>query len=239
MDKKTEEAKAIQEQLKNRILRQPILVDDPDRPYAIDLVAADNLLIDKNYPEALEQLNAILSKFPQSPRAQFGKGITLSHMAREKKSLKLLDSAIDFFRAAGLDSIIASESIRVASLVAMVDKAEERGKGQLALRGMEKLVELRSDNVVYANQLGMLYLKHGKEKKAKAQFKKNVERFEDDYYGQAQLGYILYMEKHYEKALPLLINGIRNNKDIRRSGSFYNYAGDTLTRLNRSQEVCE
>ena len=226
-----------EEKLKYRVLRQPIPVSDPDRPHMMEILTADNLLIDGKYQDALDRFNAILSTFPQSARAQFGKGITLSHMAKEKRSNKLLDSAIDFFRMVGLQSITAGDSIRLPALVAMVDKAQERGKIQLAVRGMEKLVELRSDDMTFANKLGMLYLSQGNARKAKTQFKKSIDKFEDNHFGRAQLGSILYSEKQYEQALPLIMGGIRNDQDIRKSGRFYNYAGDTLKRLNRSEEA--
>lgn len=223
--------------LNQRVLHQPIPGSDPDRPHALDIITGDNLLADGKYQEALERFNAILSQFPQSPRAQLGKGLTLSRMAREKRSNKLMDTAIEFFRKVGVESIISSDAIKVAALVPMVDYAQERGQIKLAIQGMEKLVELRDEEMVYANQLGVLYLKQGNTKKAKAQFKKSVDNFEENHFAKAQLGSILHLERHYEQALPLMMDGIRLDKDVRRSGYIYNYAGDALNRLNRSQEV--
>ena len=155
-EERMEELKQI-ERLKKRVLRQPTLGSDPDRPHILDVITGDNLLVDGNYQEALERFNAILSQFPQSPRAQLGKGLTLSKMAEEKRSNKLMDSAIDFFKLAGLESIIASDVIREAALVALVDHAQMRNKLPLAVRAMEKLIEIRSDQMTYANQLGMLF----------------------------------------------------------------------------------
>ena len=223
--------------MKRRVLRQPTTGTDPDRPYILDIITGDNLLVDGKYQEALERFNAILSQFPQSPRALLGKGLTLSKMAKEKKSNKLMDSAIQFFREAGLDSIIASETIREAALMALTDHAQTRNKLPLAVKAMEKLVELHSDNIMYANKLGMLHLANDNKYKAKSQFQKCVKNFDDNNFARAQLGYILYTERKYEKALPLLMGGIREDENIRMNGLFYNYAGDTLSRLNRTDEV--
>lgn len=233
----TEEEIERLENLNKRVLRQPVPPADPDRPHVLDIITADNLLVDGKHQEALERFNAILSQFPQSARAQFGKGLTLIRMAREKRSNKLMDTAIDFFYKAGVESTIASEAVQLAALLAMVDHAQERGKLELAIEGMEKLVELHEDKMLYANQLGVLYLRKGNKAKAKAQLKKSVAGFEDNHFAKAQLGYILYSEKKYEQALPMMMDGIRHSEDIRKNGNFYNYAGDTLTRLNRSQEV--
>lgn len=222
--------------LKSRVLRQPLTGADPDRPHVLDIIAADNLLVAGDYREALDRFNAILSQFPQSPRALLGKGLTLVRMAKEKKSNKLMDTAIDFFRKAGLESFLSTPAVKLSALLAMVDHARDRGNLKLAIEGTEKLMELYEDNAVYANQLGILYLSQGSMKKARAQFKNNVEKF-DNSYSKAQLGYILYSEKQYEQALPLIVEGIRQDEEIRMNGNFYNYAGDILVRLNRSEEV--
>ena len=224
------------EKLQNRLLRQPIPASDVDRPHVLDIITADNLIVAKKYEEALERFNAILKQFPQSPRAQFGKGITLSYLAEVKQSNKLMDSAINFFKMAG-ESIVASDLIKVPSLAAMADKAQSRGNYQLATEGMEKLVALKPDSAVYANQLGVLYLTIGKTKKAKNYFKKCIKKSEDNHFASAQLGAILLEERQYEKSLPLLMDGIRKDPDIKTNARFYNYAGEALTKLNRSHEV--
>jgi tetratricopeptide (TPR) repeat protein len=226
------------EKMNQRVLRQPIPGSDPDRPHTLEIISADNILMEGDYKEALDRFNAILSQFPQSPRALLGKGLTLARMAKEKKSNKLMDTAIDFFRKAGVESFLATETVKLSALLAMVDHARDRGNLKLAIEGTEKLVELYKDNALYANQLGMLYLTQGSRKQARTQFRKNVERFEENAFAKAQLGYFLYSEKQYEQALPLLLEGIRQDKEVRVNANFYNYAGDVLVRLNRSEEVC-
>ena len=234
---KEEAASPLSDKLNNRVLRLPTLGSDPDRPHILDIITGDNLLMAGNYQEALERFNAILSQFPQSPRAQLGKGLTLSKMAKEKKSNKLMDTAIDFFKSAGMESVVAKDEIREAALIALADHAQMRSRLPLATRALERLVELRSEEVTYANQLGMLYMSQQNMYKAKTQFQKSIKKFEDNHFARAQLGYILYSEKKYEKALPLLMEGIRMDENIRKNGLFYNYAGDSLSRLNRSEEV--
>ena len=237
---KQKESKLMEDydKIKNRVLRQPIPPSDVDRPHMLDIITGDNLIVAKKYEEALERFNAILKQFPQSPRAQFGKGITLSYLAKEKQSNKLMDSSINFFRMAG-ESIVASNMIKIPALAAMTDKAQSRGDFKLAIEGMEKLVELKPDAVIYANQLGMLYLTTGKKKKAKNHFKKCAKKFEGNHFASAQLGAILFSERKYEKALPLLMEGIREDRSIRTDGTFYNYAGEALVKLNRSAEVSD
>lgn len=236
-DYRSAEEKERLEKLERRVLRQPTLGADPDRPHILDIITGDNLLLDGKYQEALERFNAILSQFPQSPRALLGKGMTLSKMAQEKKSNKLMDSAIEFFRQAGFESILASKTIQESALLALTEFSQMRNKVPLAVKAMEKLVDIRSEEMTYANKLGMLHLANQNKFKAKSQFQKSIKNFEGNHFARAQLGYILYSERKYEKALPLLMEGIREDQDIRNNGLFYNYAGDALARLNRTDEV--
>ena len=223
--------------INSRVLRRPYKPDDPDRPHLVDLLSGDNLLLEGKYTLAMEKFNEVLKHFPQSTGAMYGKGVALRHMAREKRSNKLLDTAVDFLYKAGMEAFMGSEAVRVEALKELADAAYERGKTQLAIRALEKLVEYRKDDVDAANQLGMGYLAVGNKRKAKTQFKKVLEQFKDDRFAKAQLGFIFFSEKKYEEALPLLLEGIREDEIIKMNPKFYLYAGDTLTRLNRSDEV--
>ena len=222
---------------KTRLLRRPYPASDPDKPYLVEIINGDNLLEAGEYSRALEAFNGVVKKFPQSTRGLYGKALSLSFMAEAKKSNKLMDTAIDFYKKAGLESFVGSEEVRVAALVELVDRAYERGKPGLSIKALEKLVELREDNTLFSNRLGLGYVADGKAKKAKAHFKKHMEKFPEDHFGKAQLGYVLYSEKRYEQALPLLLDGIRNDEGVKNNPKFYRYAGESLTKLNRSDEV--
>ena len=220
-----------------RVLRRPYSPDDPDRPHLVDLLSGDNLILEGKYTLAMEKFNEVLKHFPQSTRALYGKGVALRHMAREKRSNKLLDTAVDFFYKAGMESFMGSEDVRIEALYELADTAHERGKTQLAIRALEKVVEYKKDDVDAMNRLGMGYMFSGNYRKAKTQFKKALEQFPNDHFAKAQLGFILYSEKKYEEALPKLMEGIREDEAIKKNPKFYIYAGETLTRLNRSDEV--
>ena len=222
-----------------RILRRPVPPADVDRPHILDILYGDNLLQAYQYSDALEKFNMILKKFPQSPRALYGKALTLSYMAEAKQSNKLLDSAIEFFYKCGIDeeSLLAPEDVRIAALEGLSEAASKRGKHTFVLRALQRLSELQPDNVRYANQLGSAFLAAGQTKKARAQFKAAVKNFTENHFAKAQLGFVLYTEKKFDEALPLLLEGIRNSELVKANPKFYLYTGDTLTHLNRTEEV--
>ena len=95
-----------------RLLRRPVLPTDADRPYVIEILNGDNLLLEKRYSEALEKFNEVLKMFPQSPRGLFGKGETLAGLAEQKSSNKLKDTAIEFYQDAA-NSFLATKELKV------------------------------------------------------------------------------------------------------------------------------
>ena len=219
------------------LLKRPIPPSDSDRPYIIEILTATTFLEDKKYWEALERFNSILKTFKQSPRALYGKAVTLYYMAMEKRSNELLDTSIDFFYQVGIESFLTPEDIRISALLQLSDLARKHAKPQLSVKALEKLCSIKGDNSSYANMLGVSYLVAGNSRKAKAQFKKVLKKFPDNYYAKAHIGFVLYSNKQFEEALPLLLEGLRNDPDIKTSPRFYLYAGESLTRLNRSDEV--
>ena len=220
-----------------RLLRRPIAVSDPDRPYIMEILMGDNLLLEGRYSVALEKFNEIVKMFPQSPRALYGKAEALEHMAIEKKSNKLMDTAIDFYYEAGMESFIATNDLKVASLLRLSEVAHSRGKFPLAIKALEKLCEIQGRNPGFANRLGVAYLTAGNARKARTQFDQVLEEFPGNPFAKAHIGYFLFAEKKYEAALPMLLEGIHSARGIRTNAKFYLYAGECLTKLNRTDEV--
>lgn len=95
-----------------RLLRRPVSPGDADRPYIIEILNGDNLLLEERFSEGLEKFNEVLKMFPQSPRGLYGKGETLTGLARQKSSNKLLDTAIEFYQDTA-DSFLAPHDLKV------------------------------------------------------------------------------------------------------------------------------
>ena len=102
-----------------RLLRRPVPAEDSDRPYIIEILNGDNLLLEERFSEGLEKFNEVLKMFPQSPRGLFGKGETLTGLARQKSSNKLRDIAIDFYQDAA-NSFLAPKDLKVKMAMAQV-----------------------------------------------------------------------------------------------------------------------
>lgn len=219
------------------LLQRPIPPGDPDRPYIIEFLAGEKFTRNGRYNEALERYNDVLKRFPQSPRAMYGKGLTLELQAKEKKSNKLTDMAIDFMSKVGFESFLAPEAFKESALLKVAELAQARGKYPLLVRTLERLYEMFPTDQWYANKLGVAYVNEQNTKKAKAHFQKVRRAFPEDYFAAAHLGLVLMSEGKHEKAVPLLLEGLQYDEEIKSNPKFYLYAGASLTALGNIEEV--
>ena len=125
----------------------------------------------------------------------------------------------------------------MAALARLAELHQKRGKPAAVLSALEKLYSLDSQDPVVANRLGAAYVRTGRYHKAESHFQKLLNDSSDNAYAKAHLGYLLFREREYERALPLLMEGLRSDPSIQENGRFYLYTGETLSRLDRSDEV--
>ena len=167
----------------------------------------------------------------------YGKGLTLELQGKEKKSNKLTDMAIDFMSKVGFESFLAPEEFKESALLKVAELAQARGKHTTLTRALERLCELFPSDEWYANKLGVAYVNSQNMKKAKAHFQKVRKMFPDNYFAAAHLGVVLMMENKHEKAVPLLLEGLKHDEEIKSNPKFYLYAGTCLTVLGKSEVV--
>ena len=219
------------------VLQWPIPPADPDRPFIIEILTGEKAIRRKKYKQALQEFESILSRFPQSPRAMFGKAETLCTFAEYKRSNKYLDLCIDAYWNVGIENILTSGNIRREALLRLADRATFRGKLQTSLRAWGELTRYFPEERHYARQVALSYLTANKNNKALEHFKAIVAKFPDDAFSKAHMGLILKLEGKLEEALPLLLEGLRNDEDVRKMAKFYHHSGECLTQLGRHEEV--
>lgn len=219
------------------ILRRPVPPSDPDRPLIMEILEGDDYLKAQNYPVALEKFNAVLKRFKQSPRGLLGKALALEGLAKKKESSKLMDKAIDLFYSLSFESQLASNDFKLAGLISLAECSERRGKVTMVIKALEKAVALEPSHERYSVKLAQAYMKGDKHDKALELLLKVVSKWPENTLAHANLGYLYYRERNYSQALPHLLRGLLENKEIQKSGKFYLYTGETLTRLNKSDEV--
>ena len=227
----------IPKQLRDRLLRIPVPPSDSDRPYLMEIVAADDLLVEEEYTKALEKFNEILKRMPQSPRALYGKAVAMEHIYEKRNNLKVLDNAIEYYRKVSMESFLAPAVIKEAALIRLVILQNKKGRYEEAIKGCLKLCEMDPDNDGYATQLGLTYLKANKLQEAKKQLLRTVERWPENAVAKGNLGYLFFLEGDCTSGLPLLLVGLEKDQGIKMNPMFYKYAGDCLVKLSLYNEV--
>lgn len=220
------------------ILRRPIPPSDPDRPLIMEILEADDFLRVGDYAQALEKFKKILKRFKQSPRGLLGRGLALEGLGKTKESVKYLDKAIDtYYNLAFESGPLANEDIRLAALLGLAECSERRHKTKILIKALKKAVEMEPKHELYATKLAQAYMKGTQMERAQKLLEEVVDKWPGNSLAHANLGYLLYRGGSYEEALPHLVKGLLENKEVQRNGKFYLYTGETLTKLNKSEEV--
>ena len=219
------------------ILRRPIPPGDADRPYIMEILTGDNLLSEGSYNEALDKFNSILKQFAQSPRAALGKALTLDRLSEKKHNVKILDNAIKQYKKVAFESPLANEDIQLNALLRLVVCAERQKNPALAIESLQKALEISPNNERYAVRLATTYITSERVPEAKSLLTNFTGQWPNRTLAAAMLGYVLYTERDYESALPLLMTALGDNEEVKSDAKFYQYTGDILYRLGRSDEV--
>lgn len=219
------------------VLQWPIVPSDPDRPFIIEILTGEKAIRRRKFKQALQEFEDILARFPQSPRGMFGKAETLCAFAEHKRSNKYLDLCIDAYWNVGIENILTSGDLRRVALLRLADRATFRGKTKTSLRAWAELTRYFPEERHYARQVALLYHTANVNDKALKHFKAIVAKWPDDTFSKAHIGLILKSEGKCEEALPMLLEGLRNDKDVRELAKFYHHTGECLTQLQRHDEA--
>jgi aspartate beta-hydroxylase len=220
------------------ILRRPVPPSDPDRPLIIEILAADDSLEVKAYDIAVEKFDAILNRFPQSPRGLLGKAMALEGAGMKSTKPKFkLDKAIDLYYQVGFDSFLASEDLKLHALIRLAKCADLRSKHTLTVKALEFAAKLEPENPTLLTRLGQAYIKANKLTKAKTTLDNVITKWPNNTLALASIGYLLYREDNCTGALQLFLIGLSENEEVRQDGRFYIYAGECMTKLNKTDEA--
>lgn len=221
------------------VLQWPIAPADADRPFIIEILTGEKAIRRKKYKQALEEFEGILTRFPQSPRGMFGKAETLCAFAEYKRSNKYLDLCIDAYWNVGIENILTTKDVRRVALLRLANRATFRGKTKTSLRAWTELTRYFPEERHYTREIALVYLTANKYDKALEHFKTITIKWPDDAFSKAHIGLILKMGGKHEEALPLLLEGLRNDEDVRKMTKFYYHTGECLTQLGRHEEVID
>lgn len=210
-----------------------------DNKIRSELDKADAALEKGKAQEASDLYDAVIAKYPNSPRAVFGKANALNKMAEEKQSNALLEESINkYLKVLSLPDL--PKALAILAGKACADRQSFRGWGGRAVKTMKQLIDLYPDELLLRNDLGVKYLMIGRVDEARNVFIKVLDMDPANGFAMVHLGFILKTtDKKYKEAIPYLRRGIESNMPGVIDGRFFFHLGDALFRTGQHNESHE
>ncbi|OWF47307.1 aspartyl/asparaginyl beta-hydroxylase-like [Mizuhopecten yessoensis] len=201
------------------------------------LDSADQLSEEGDFEGALAKYEKVIEKYPNSPRANYGKGLVLDKMAEKRKSNAFLEQAIR-----SLDNLLNIPDVpdRLLLLAGrrLAERQQFRGWGDKATKTWRHLVEKFPEDYNIRNQLGLSYILIGNMVAAKNAFREVISIHPTDGFAKVHLGFILKSsDLNFKEAIPLLKEGIATGEPGTEDGRFYFHLGEALQRTDITEEA--
>ncbi|KAK3607047.1 hypothetical protein CHS0354_015358 [Potamilus streckersoni] len=201
------------------------------------LDTADTLFEQGELDEAQKHYERILAKYPDSPRAVYGKAETLNKLAELRQSNPVLEESIETMSRV-LQLPDTPDELFIAAGRKLADRQQFRGWGGKAVGTWKQLIQRFPDKLEFQNQLGVSYLMIGQNEKARNAFKTVLEKTPSDGFAQVHLGFIIKTtDNNPQAAIPLMRAGIESGAPGTVDGRFFFQLGDALQRTNQSDEA--
>ncbi|XP_059900448.1 aspartyl/asparaginyl beta-hydroxylase-like isoform X14 [Gadus macrocephalus] len=209
---------------------KPKLLNKLDKTIKVEIDAAEKLRKKGKVEEALKSFEALVQRFPQSPRARYGKAQAEDDVAEKQRSNDLLQRAINSYREASELPSATPDLIRV-TLKRRAERQQFLGRNRGALLTLERLVEVFPEDLGLKNDLGVAHLLIGDNKGAKRVYEEVLAVAPGDGFAMVHYGFILKSENQIAESIPYLKGGLESGAPGTDDGRFYFHLGDALQRV--------
>ncbi|XP_064596923.1 aspartyl/asparaginyl beta-hydroxylase-like [Liolophura sinensis] len=228
-----------QRQPKKTSYTKSSITNSADKKIRSELDDADSYREKGQIEKAMEKYNAILKRYPKSPRALYGKAENLDKLAEKKQSNTYLEEAIQTFLTV-LDLENVPDDLVIQTGRRAAERMNFRGWSAKAVKTLRGLTQRFPQNVALKNELGVAYLMVGKTEEARPVFKAALEIDPKNGFALVHLGFIYKTaDNDPAKAIPLLREGINTKAEGTVDGRFYFHLGDSLQRVGQKEEAYE
>ncbi|XP_075350832.1 aspartyl/asparaginyl beta-hydroxylase isoform X2 [Mycteria americana] len=225
-EKETEQDKT--EKAKKK--KKPKLLNKFDKTIKAELDAAEKLRKKGKVEEALRAFEALVSQYPQSPRARYGKAQSEDDLAEKMRSNEMLQKAINTYDEVVSLPNVPSDLIKL-SLKREADRQQFLGRMRGSLVTLQKLVHLFPSDTSFKNDLGVGYLLIGDNSNAKKVYEEVLSLAPNDGFAKVHYGFILKAENKIAESIPYLKEGLESGDPGTNDGRFYFHLGDALQRM--------
>ncbi|XP_067305437.1 aspartyl/asparaginyl beta-hydroxylase isoform X4 [Pseudorasbora parva] len=209
--------------------KKPKLLNKFDKTLKSEINAAEKLRKKGKVEESLRAFEALVQKFPHSPRCRYGKAQAEDDVAEKMRSNEMLLKAVNTYgEAAELPD--APPDLIKATLKRRADRQQFLGRTRGSLATLEKLVQIFPEDFSLKNDLGVAHLLLGDNKRAKQIYEEVLAGAPHDGFAKVHYGFILKSENKIAESIPYLREGLESGEPGTDDGRFYFHLGDALQR---------
>ncbi|XP_044151026.1 aspartyl/asparaginyl beta-hydroxylase isoform X2 [Bufo gargarizans] len=221
---------ASQEKKETAKKKKPKLLNKFDKTIKTELDAAEKLRKRGKVEDALKAFELLVTKYPQSPRARYGKAQSEDDVAEKVRSNDILLRAISSYEeVAGLPNVPA-DLVKVA-LRRKANRQQFLGRMRGSILTLQKLVQLYPEDLSLKNELGVGYLLLGENQQAKQVYEEVLLSDAKNGFAKVHYGFILKAENKIAESIPYLKEGLLSGEPGTDDGRFYFHLGDALQRV--------
>ncbi|XP_073187133.1 aspartyl/asparaginyl beta-hydroxylase isoform X2 [Lepidochelys kempii] len=227
-------SKETEQEQKEKAKKKPKLLNKFDKTIKAELNAAEKLRKKGKVEEAVKAFEILVSKYPQSPRARYGKAQCEDDLAEKIRSNEILQKAINTFEEVASLPDVPADLVKL-SLKRQADRQQFLGHMRGSLVTLQKLVHLFPNDISLKNDLGVGYLLIGDNSNAKKVYEEVLSLAPNDGFAKVHYGFILKAENKIIESIPYLKEGLESGDPGTDDGRFYFHLGDALQRVGSKE----
>nr|XP_014424285.1 aspartyl/asparaginyl beta-hydroxylase isoform X4 [Pelodiscus sinensis] len=222
------------EQKEKAVKKKPKLFNKFDKTIKAELNAAEKLRKKGKVEEAMKDFEVLVSKYPQSPRARYGKAQSEDDLAEKMRSNEILQKAINTYGEVASLPDVPADLVKL-SLKRKADRQQFLGHMRSSLVTLQKLIDLFPSDISFKNDLGVGYLLIGDNSNAKKVYEEVLSLVPNDGFAKVHYGFILKAENKIAESIPYLKEGLESGDPGTDDGRFYFHLGDALQRVGNKE----
>uniref|UniRef100_A0ABK0M0F2 Aspartate-beta-hydroxylase n=1 Tax=Rattus norvegicus TaxID=10116 RepID=A0ABK0M0F2_RAT len=214
--------------------KKPKLLNKFDKTIKAELDAAEKLRKRGKIEEAVSAFEELVRRYPQSPRARYGKAQCEDDLAEKQRSNEVLRRAIETYQEAASLPDAPTDLVKL-SLKRRSERQQFLGHMRGSLLTLQRLVQLFPSDTTLKNDLGVGYLLMGDNDSAKKVYEEVLNVTPNDGFAKVHYGFILKAQNRIAESIPYLKEGIESGDPGTDDGRFYFHLGDAMQRVGNKE----
>ncbi|XP_008059901.2 aspartyl/asparaginyl beta-hydroxylase isoform X1 [Carlito syrichta] len=214
--------------------KKPKLLNKFDKTIKAELDAAEKLRKRGKTEEAVNAFKELVRKYPQSPRARYGKAQCEDDLAEKRRSNEVLRGAIETYQEVASLPDVPADLLKL-TLKRRSDRQQFLGHMRGSLLTLQRLVQLFPNDTSLKNDLGVGYLLIGDNDNAKKVYEEVLSVTPNDGFAKVHYGFILKAQNKIAESIPYLKEGIESGDPGTDDGRFYFHLGDAMQRVGNKE----